>query len=1377
MNKFCNLPVTSCVWRIIRGWFRGVVLPALVLMAASPAFAATLTVFNLNDGGPGSLREDIALAASGDTIQFANGLIGTLKLSSSLVITQNVTITGPGAGLLTISGNNAFTVFTINSGTTTFNDLTIANGNAVAPGGGGGITAAAGTNVILVGCGMANNASPNNSGGGIYSMGSLTISYSTFFGNTSNSSGGAIVSGGSLTLQNSTFFGNFAPIGGAVSILGGTATVENSTFTANRSDEGAGIFSSGTVTLANDTIAGNDSGAGVHNNVGATISIANSIISGNASGDCVQCGTQPSNNLIGGTADLGPLQYNGGISQTMMPLPGSPAIGAGTGSTLSSDQRGFARPGGTSDLGAVQTNYLIVTNLNDSGTGSLRAAMTTANGISSDIVFQSGVTGTITLASALPTISSGHVNIVGPGANLLTVAGPGLSPTYFSVFNFSQAGVVGNISGLTIANGNASNIAGGLSNSGQLGMENCAFVNNSAVNFAGAVSNTGTFLIENCTFSGNRSGFGGGIYNSGTLIVENSTFSGNGGGTNGGGLENDPSGVAEVANSTFSLNLAESGGGVYNFGTLYVVNTIVAGNTSISGGSDCNNCTQTIASLIDSPAKLAPLAYNGTGATVQTMIPLPDSTAIGNGSVSDLIPSVTTDERGFPRLTNGKLDIGAVQTNYTGLVFTVQPSDTVVNAVITPAVQVAVQEKNTSTNQTDNVSGVPVTISLAGAGHLTGTLTQTTAPTATFNDLKIDTVITGDSLSAMYNTLLNASSQQFDVTPMVPTVSFTTAPPANVTYGVAPITLAATATYNGNPTGQSMVYYVVSGPGTIPSGSSVLSIYGAGTVVVAARADQNGTYGQASTQATINVAVAALTVTATNATRGYGQNNPVFTGTVTGAQNGDTFNVGGTTTATLTNPVGSYIIVPTVQAGNGTFLSNYNVTYVNAILTVNPATLTVTGNLQRRPYGTPNPAFDVSITGQENNDQFTVTFTTSVTQSSPVGTYAVVPVLSGPQLSNYTVVITNGSLQVIPANLFVVANNSTKVYGTPNPVFSATVTGAVLGDVFTPTFTTTATRFSDVGQYDIQPSVAANANYTVVPTVGILTVTQAVTSLALSASGSQVAPGSPITFTATATTAASGPPAGTVVFSADNNPIGASTLNAQGVATLTVSNLPAGTHVITAAYQGTRDFTASQAQLTGIVIGTPTFTISSNPTSLAIIPGQVGTATLTITPVYGYTGTVNFSCSGLPVQSQCSFNPASVALNGQPVTVNLVIQVGVIGLNSTHPGSGSASVVPSRSPLHSLPLLVPAVLFWLPGAKLEMEDENDTAPRKQAGKKHRALLLIAVLAVCAGLLGLAGCNSLSPIHGGNVPPGPYTVTVTATGNGVTQVLPINVQVE
>src|SRR5262249_35005295 len=91
---------------------------------------STFTVLNLNDSGPGSLRD--GLASGDDTIDFAPKLSGTITLTSGeLLVNNSVTINGPGAGKLSISGNDASRVFDIAAGfDVTISSLTITHGFA-----------------------------------------------------------------------------------------------------------------------------------------------------------------------------------------------------------------------------------------------------------------------------------------------------------------------------------------------------------------------------------------------------------------------------------------------------------------------------------------------------------------------------------------------------------------------------------------------------------------------------------------------------------------------------------------------------------------------------------------------------------------------------------------------------------------------------------------------------------------------------------------------------------------------------------------------------------------------------------------------------------------------------------------------------------------------------------------------------------------------------------------------------------------------------------------------------------------------------------------------------------------------------------------------
>ena len=231
---------------------------ALVGLTTPTARAASLTVTSTADSGAGSLRQAIADAASGDTITFnLSGCPCTITLASQLTIDKNLTITGPGAGQLTISGNNAVRVFQVNAGSTlNLSGVTVANGNVGTSDNGGGI-ANRGTLTVS---GSTFSGNSGHFGAAILNVdGTLTVSGSTFSGNSAFDGGGIENVSGTVTVSGSTFSGNSASTdGGGIDSLDGTLTVSGSTFSSNSASEGGGIFELDTATtISNSTFSGN----------------------------------------------------------------------------------------------------------------------------------------------------------------------------------------------------------------------------------------------------------------------------------------------------------------------------------------------------------------------------------------------------------------------------------------------------------------------------------------------------------------------------------------------------------------------------------------------------------------------------------------------------------------------------------------------------------------------------------------------------------------------------------------------------------------------------------------------------------------------------------------------------------------------------------------------------------------------------------------------------------------------------------------------------------------------------------------------------------------------------------------------------------------
>ena len=342
----------------------------------------------------------------------------------------------------------------------------------------------------------------------------------------------------------------------------------------------------------------------------------------------------------------------------------------------------------TAAVSPVFGSVVTVTNLSESGAGSLRDAIT--NAASGDsILFQQGLTGTIFLAGTALTINK-NLTITGPGGSGVAISGGGLSQVFIISSNTPPTDIppIVTFSGLTILSGNANEGNGG------------------------GIQNNGTLTVVNSIFVQNTAACGGGIYNAGQLTVLNSTFYANGaiatGGCfpAGGGINN--SGEAFISNSTFVKNGAPAGygGGISNIdskgGPITIKSTLFSNNTSKFGGncfftgsatsdgynlSDDGSCSffldgagertsvplfNAIGDINSVPSGLDPRGVENNGGPMQTAALFPGSPAI------DAIPAasctdvngaaVTTDQRGFARPQGAGCDIGAYE-----LVPVVQP--------------------------------------------------------------------------------------------------------------------------------------------------------------------------------------------------------------------------------------------------------------------------------------------------------------------------------------------------------------------------------------------------------------------------------------------------------------------------------------------------------------------------------------------------------------------------------------------------------------------------------------------------------------------------------------------------------------------------------
>ncbi len=313
-----------------------------------PPPPTTWIVTTTNDSGAGSLRQVVAGSIDGDIVRFTNTLSGSTIVLTSGEITLDKTITIDGSTLpggIQLNGNASSRIFNVIAGSVQLTALTITNGR-------------------------------NSIGAGIMNAATLTMDRCTVAGNVSTSGGGGVASSGlvaRLYLQNCTVAGNRASFAGGILSRGSNSivTLVHTTIATNVTTGGTGglVVETGSLAILENTIIagnqhlGNPSGADVGGTGGTLNLLGNNIIGVSGSyGSVTPAGAPNINGDYVGTAAsplnprLAPPGNYGGPTQTMQPLPGSPALDFCTnGTSLLIDQRGFIRVVGLfADIGAVE---------------------------------------------------------------------------------------------------------------------------------------------------------------------------------------------------------------------------------------------------------------------------------------------------------------------------------------------------------------------------------------------------------------------------------------------------------------------------------------------------------------------------------------------------------------------------------------------------------------------------------------------------------------------------------------------------------------------------------------------------------------------------------------------------------------------------------------------------------------------------------------------------------------------------------------------------------------------------------------------------------------------------------------------------------------
>ena len=322
------------------------------------------------------------------------------------------------------------------------------------------------------------------------------------------------------------------------------------------------------------------------------------------------------------------------------------------------------------------------------------------------------------------------------------------------------------------------------------------------------------------------------------------------------------------------------------------------------------------------------------------------------------------------------------------------------------------------------------------------------------------------------------------------------------------------------------------------------------------------------------------------------------------------------------------------------------------------------------------------------------------------------------------------------------------VFGTnPTGLVSFVADGSSLGTAVLAGGTATLqTSFANAGSFTVTasyPGDSSNASSSSAPIN--ITVAQARSATALQASPSAASVNGKVALTATVSGFS---PTGSVFFAAGSTSLGTATLT-NGTATLQSSFASAGSYAIIATYQGDKNNSASTSNAVTVVVAAPDFTIAATPTSGSITPGQSATFTFTVSPIGGYAGTVQFSCSTLPSHASCAFSPASVTpTSGSPASSTLTVTTAaaVALFRPDRP------LVKSMIPVDGLALAGLMGLVFTPGKNMRWS---------------RSLrMLVAGLSLAAAaflLIACGGGGSSSPSSPGT-PAGSYTISVNASGN-------------
>jgi hypothetical protein len=534
-----------------------------------------------------------------------------------------------------------------------------------------------------------------------------------------------------------------------------------------------------------------------------------------------------------------------------------------------------------------------------------------------------------------------------------------------------------------------------------------------------------------------------------------------------------------------------------------------------------------------------------------------------------------------------------------------------------------------------------------GSDSFTESFTTTATSTSNVGGYPIVPSVTGTNLGNYNVTIVNG-------TLTINGAATTTAlsGPGTAVYG-ANVTFTATVSSTaGTPTGTVTFYNgsAVLGTGTLNgSGVAILgttALAGGSDSVTASYAALGNYAVSTSTATTITVTAATQTITfpaiasraygsapfAVTATSSAGSNYPV----TIAVQSGPAVISGGAVTLT---GAGTVVLLAS-QTGD----ANYSAATATQSFQATPAALTVTANNASRAFGAANPAFSGTVTGAVGSDSFSESFTTTATTTSNVGNYPIVPAVTGPQLSNYTVTIVNGALTVSGAATTTTLSAAgsaaygasvtlmatvTSTAGTPGGIVTfyggstSVGTGTLNGSGVATLITTTL----PVGTDSLTASYGATGNYAASTSpASSITVNVASQTITFPAIAAHAYGSAPFAVTASSNLGSSYP----VTITVQSGPaaINGGIVTVTGVGTVVLQAAQAGNTDYNAA-TATQSFQVTPALLTVAANNVTRAFDTANPTFSGTITGAVGSDSFSES--FTTTATTSSNVGGYPI--------------------------------------------------------------------------------------------------------------------------------------------------